>query len=305
MATLIIEAWKDDPDWARFLWVKATTGARRGEMCGLRRADRRRVDGDSVLTIARSIYVAAGNKLVVKDTKTHQQRLLVLDPETDFVFDEMEQSAAGRLAGVGEELARSAYLFSPVPDGSLPHHPDLLTRRFTRLARRLRIDASLKHLRHYNATELLAANHNVKIVGGRLGHGGGGTTTLKVYAVYRDQADQRAAGIITPRMPTRPGAQLRRPPGEPAASEIHETVPTAPMLPREESNAPYTRIAADLRGAIASGVLKPGDSLPAVKELADRYSVSASTAHRAIVYLSNLGLVVIRTGKPTRVAQTM
>jgi integrase len=302
MATLIIEAWKDDPDWARFLWVKATTGARRGEMCGLRQADRRQVDGDSVLTIARSIYVAAGNKLVVKDTKTHQQRLLVLDPETDFVFDEIEQLAVERLAAVGEERAKSAYIFSPVPDGSLPHHPDLLTRRFTRLARRLGIDASLKHLRHYNATELLAANHNVKIVGGRLGHGGGGTTTLKVYAVYRDQADQRAAGIITPRMPPRPGRHMGDRARMPTDNDNQETVAGAVGPPREQYNSPYSRIAADLRGAIDSGILRPGDTLPAVKELANRYGVSASTAHRAIVLLSNLKLVVICTGKPTRVA---
>lgn len=35
LSELILSAWDEDPDWGTFLWVKATSGSRRGEMCAL------------------------------------------------------------------------------------------------------------------------------------------------------------------------------------------------------------------------------------------------------------------------------
>ncbi len=69
------------------------------------------------------------------------------------------------------------------------------------MAERLGIDSTLHKLRHYNATELLAAGVGLRTVAGRLGHGGGGTTTLKVYAAWVTEADKRAAGAIASRLP--------------------------------------------------------------------------------------------------------
>jgi site-specific recombinase XerD len=56
-------------------------------------------------------------------------------------------------------------------------------------------------IRHYSATELVAAGVDVRTVAGRLGHSGGGATTLKVYSAWRSEADQRAAGTLAGRMP--------------------------------------------------------------------------------------------------------
>jgi site-specific recombinase XerD len=38
-------------------------------------------------------------------------------------------------------------------------------------------DMHIHQLRHYSATELIAAGVDVRTFAGRLGHGGGGTTT--------------------------------------------------------------------------------------------------------------------------------
>lgn len=65
---------------------------------------------------------------------------------------------------------------------------------------RLGWDMHLHQLRHYSATELIAAGVDVRTVAGRLGHGGGGTTTLKVYSAWRSEADQRAASSLGTRM---------------------------------------------------------------------------------------------------------
>jgi hypothetical protein len=46
---------------------------------------------------------------------------------------------------------------------------------------RLGWDMNLHQLRHYSATELIAAGVDVRAVAGRLGNGGGGSTTLRAY----------------------------------------------------------------------------------------------------------------------------
>ena len=77
------------------MWLAMTTGARRGELCALRwqhlqavHAERGRHDCIAagcrwVLVVRRAIGQAiADGEVWEKDTKTHQQRRIALDPET-------------------------------------------------------------------------------------------------------------------------------------------------------------------------------------------------------------------------------
>lgn len=73
-----------------------------------------------------------------------------------------------------------------------------------KMATHLGLTTHLHSLRHYSATELVSAGFDVRTIAGRLGHGGGGTATLRVYAAWLSEADQRAANVLEPRMPTRP-----------------------------------------------------------------------------------------------------
>jgi integrase len=68
------------------------------------------------------------------------------------------------------------------------------------MAKRLGIRTTLHRLRHYSATELIAAGVDVRTIAGRLGRGGGGTTTLRVYAAFVNDADQRAAAALARRL---------------------------------------------------------------------------------------------------------
>ena len=61
-----------------------------------------------------------------------------------------------------------------------------MTHRYRRYARRVGITSSLKGLRHYSATQLLAAGTDLNIVAGRLGHAEGSTT----FCPERDRHDQ-------------------------------------------------------------------------------------------------------------------
>ena len=92
-------------------------------------------------------------------------------------------------------MPEDAFAFSPDPAGREPWNPDTMTHRYRRYARRVGITSSLKELRHYSATQLLAAGTDLNTVAGRLGHAEG-STTLKFYAQFTRPADQAAATVI-------------------------------------------------------------------------------------------------------------
>src|SRR6266487_1473106 len=60
--------------------------------------------------------------------------------------------------------------------------------------------------------------------------------------------------------------------------------------------AKYQQLADQLRGAIQSGELRPGDALPTEMQLAERYRVSRPTVRAALAVLRAEGLVDARQG---------
>src|SRR5207248_1363230 len=79
--------------------------------------------------------------------------------------------------------------------------PASLTRQYHRLVTGLGIRTTLHKLRHYSATELIAAGVDLRTVAGRLGHSDGGTT-LAYYTAWVREADQRASLALRNRLPT-------------------------------------------------------------------------------------------------------
>lgn len=53
---------------------------------------------------------------------------------------------------------------------------------------------------------------------------------------------------------------------------------------------PYLRIANELRAQIEHGELRPGEQVPSVTDLANKYEVSRGTARRALDLLKEWGL---------------
>lgn len=149
---------------------------------------------------------------------------------------------------------------------------------------------NLHQLRHYSATELIAAGVDVRTVAGRLGHGGGGSTTLRAYTAWIAEADQRAMKSPSVRMPPLP-----------VASTLGEVDLIAAVV-EDELTSPYRQIAADLRSAMKCGALPAGSLIPTVETLRDRYGVSVGTAHRAIALLNTEGLIVVSRGRRAVVA---
>jgi hypothetical protein len=68
----------------------------------------------------------------------------------------------------------SAFLFSNDPAHSRPWKPDWVTHRVCDLAKAAGVDLDIKGIRHYTASQLLAAGFDLGNTAARLGHSGGG-----------------------------------------------------------------------------------------------------------------------------------
>jgi integrase len=191
-ARLLNLVWTEDEEFGLYLWTAITTGARRGEVSALRE---NRFDFASQQVRVSTTYIVKQGTRIEKAPKDGEGRVLSLDLLTCELLHERFQRRRGDAQALSVHVPEDAFAFSPDPAGREPWNPDTMTHRYRRYARRVGIASSLKELRHYSATQLLAAGTDLNTVAGRLGHAEG-STTLKFYAQFTRPADQRAAAII-------------------------------------------------------------------------------------------------------------
>lgn len=280
-AAIVTAAFAMDLGWGVLIWLAMTTGARRGELCAMRWDS---LDLGRAVVAIRTSIAQQGSRTWEKDTKTHQQRRIPLDETSVALVRAFRRQCTAVMLGVS--LLPGSRVFSPEPDHRSWVLPSSVTQRYARMCARLGWDMNLHELRHYSATELISGGTDVRTVAGRLGHGRGGTTTLKAYAAWVSEADQRAAGRFGDHMPALP-VELDDADGATAGAEVQAL----------QNSSPYLRIASDLRGAIISGLLGSGQHLPTVAQLMERYDVAAGTAHRAVAQLAEAGLVQVTHGR--------
>jgi integrase len=150
---------------ALYIWLAAITGARRGELCAVQLCD---FDLEYGTMHVAFNYLVKGGQKVRKDTKTHQDRWLALDPVSCAFIQEASQVIEARLATVGLELGRGAYLFSNDPLHAAPWNPDWVSHQVADLADEAGGDLNIKKLRHYTASQLLAARFDLQNTAARL-----------------------------------------------------------------------------------------------------------------------------------------
>jgi integrase len=181
------------PDFALFLRLAATTGARRGELVGLQWAD---VDFDlATLRIARSLRYSSATGQTVGEGKTGSKgHRTVSIPVTlvPLLSDALEHHR--RLAGQ-HDLPEPVWVFSH-DAGVTPWRTDYPSLKFRRLRESCGVTGVRLHdLRHFVATEMLAAGMSPVATAARLGH----TTpavTLRTYAHWIPAADRDAADLL-------------------------------------------------------------------------------------------------------------
>lgn len=181
------------PELAVMVYVAATTGCRRGELCGLRWTD---VDlASSTLTVRRSIS-DTNQGVVEKDPKTHRSRRIALDPSTVAVLAAHRSAMESRAIACEVSLAADSYIWSQDASCAVPFRPNRVTDAFRTARKQVGLpDIDFHHLRHFAATTLAGAGIDVRTIAGRLGHANP-AITLKTYAHFLEAADRDAAEVM-------------------------------------------------------------------------------------------------------------
>ncbi|WP_298344332.1 site-specific integrase [Ferrimicrobium sp.] len=192
LQTILQEARAVHPQWEAYFTLAALTGMRRGELCALHWDD---CIGTGLSVTKSLIYTPAGGTREAP-TKTHQGRNVALDAIAKAVIEEQKDRLRHASSSLGLSTVENPYLFYADPDGSTPVHPDSPSKLFRRIAdkhgwRQLHLHS----LRHFSATQLVAAGMDVRTVAGRLGHADA-SITLKVYSHVLDAKNQEAASIM-------------------------------------------------------------------------------------------------------------
>jgi integrase len=196
---LIEAAERRGPEWATYLFLAAASGARRGELCALSWSDLDIELGQ--LRISRSVGVTKATGLYVKDTKTHQERSVTLDPGTLHALDRHRAFMLERAKVAGVKPLADAYVFSDAADAGVPWDPDRISGQFRRLRDRVGLgDVRLHDLRHFMAS-MLADDNSIPIgvISARLGHALK-STTLNMYVHNVDGQDVAAAAVLGARL---------------------------------------------------------------------------------------------------------
>jgi integrase len=201
LAKLLDFAQREAPDFYVYMRVAASVGARRGELCGLRWSE---LSKDYSVVEVRSSAVLTRDGVVVKETKTDRVRRVAVDRSTAAHLAEHRTLVEDKAELCGVELSSDAFVFSYEPDGARPWRPDSVSRRFTWVRDRTNLPhVRLHDLRHYVATQLIAAGVDVRTVATRLGHASP-STTLNTYSHFVPEADREAAELLSDLLPEPP-----------------------------------------------------------------------------------------------------
>jgi len=176
------------------LHLAASTGMRRGEICGLRWSD---VDLSAErLSVNRALHLASGQLIEVPVKTRTSRRSIDLDAGTV----EILQAWREEQHFVDDSLHADSPVFT-AKDGRRRLNPDTLTQTFDRLNQASRTPRIRLHdLRHTHATLLIAAGVPVKVVSERLGHASPAFTMVTYQHVLpgmQAEAAARFAELIT------------------------------------------------------------------------------------------------------------
>ena len=188
-----------------YLTVATSTGARRSQLLALRWGD---VDFErAAVSFTRALVEGpAGPEL--RPTKNGRPYRVAVDTSTLGVIADHRRGADERARLGRQEVNGTSFVFSHDPDGRRPWRPNWITKRFIDARRAAGLAHFRLHdLRHFMATQMLAAGVPIATVSQRLSHARV-STTLNVYAHSIPGGDEHAAETLAAIL-----ADARRAPG--------------------------------------------------------------------------------------------
>jgi integrase len=193
VARLLEAVRTEDPALFCFLRLAASTGARRGQLLALRWDA---IDWEAGAIAFTRALVQGPHGPELRPTKTHRTHRADLDRGSLEILRSHRARAEARASADGMDVAGDAFVFSSESDGRRPWQPNWLTKRFIARRRAAGLGPFRLHdLRHFMATQMLAAGVPIVTVAQRLNHARA-STTLNVYAHAVPGGDREAAELI-------------------------------------------------------------------------------------------------------------
>ena len=169
--------------------LAAITGARRGELCGLRWGD---VDWDAGTLLIERQRVRVTGDVPTVPLKHGDRRTVALGPFGEGALRAWRDHVTGTMAALGAEPDwQHGWLLSE--DGS-PLDPRWLSENVTNLGKRAKVPVTTHAFRRFAATQMVGMGVDVRTDAGRLGHTP--EMLLRVYAGFLPSRDEAAADLL-------------------------------------------------------------------------------------------------------------
>ena len=183
----ILECLEKEPlRWRAFTMLMIDTGARRGEICGLKWDDIDRKAG--TITIQRTLNYDPVNGPYFDATKTGKSRIVDVDPEVLTLLEQFRKE-------MQQNLIVSPYVF-PRNNSADPIHPHDPNRWMQRFAKKYGIEHLHPHkLRHTMASISIEAGADIASVAMKLGYAQI-STTLNTYTHSNLNAVKRTGSLF-------------------------------------------------------------------------------------------------------------
>ena len=196
-AALLKGCFERDDRLGAFVFLASVTGCRRGEIAALRWSS---LSG-STLHITHSVYQSGGDEGLKAPKSGRERQVQLAAPVVEWLA-EWRGRCEARASDFGVTLEESGFIISDWPDGSRLIRMDRVTHTFRTVADSLGMPQFHLHsLRHFVATELLAAGLSAKDTAEMLGHADP-SLTLRVYAHATQsrqiEAARTMASAVTP-----------------------------------------------------------------------------------------------------------
>jgi integrase len=148
---LLDTAMTRDPELGLLMVLAVVLGARRGEVCRLRRSH---VDLDrGEILVGGKITTMPGELVDEEWTKNRSERRVAVGLNVVGLLRARRLEHAKQALACGVSLSPSAWVFSHEADGSKPIRPDGVSHRFATLADRVGADCRLHDLHHFQAAQ--------------------------------------------------------------------------------------------------------------------------------------------------------
>ena len=178
-----MKAIAEEPLWYDFFYTEATTGLRRGEICGLKWED---IDFDSGrLSVRRNVTRRTSKAILIGETKTNTgKRSILLPPSTLHLLKRRREKIA------------SEWVFPDFFDNTVAVAPHSAYHKLKAILKKADLpDIRFHDLRHTFATHALASGVDAKTLSGILGHTDP-SFTLDTYTHVTSDMHQRAKDIV-------------------------------------------------------------------------------------------------------------